>query len=301
MKARQILLDNLSLLFEEERGVREKRLYELSALACEIASSMEGRAFSEENEEYLRNCCFSVFSSEGKAYDTVMYPTKAAQNEELASELSHDAVAFALFLSECVRAKGTPPPPWREKRGAVRIAYVSTPRADRAYLALADRRQDVSVVYVENAAAAAQAVLAEKADYALLPYMAAEENILPGTAKLIDRHELCLDCLIRLTEGEERFSYALLSSEVTPFLSSEDMCLALLLTADSYAHLGRMLSAFSALGYREPALSSAKEEYGRVRANITLSGEGDPFALWVYLSLSSVGFSLRGRYPVIYG
>ncbi len=301
MRKEQILFDNLSLLKKEERHTREKRLYELSVLAGEVATAMEGAPFSAENEEYLRKCGSLVFSSDVKAYDTVMYPTDALENEELADGLSCDAAAFALFLSECLSGKGALASPWREKTGGGRVAYVKTPRADRAYLALAAKRQNVSVVYVENAAAAVQAMLAGGADYALLPYMSAEQTVLSGTAKLIDRHELCLGGVVTLSEGEERFSFALLSPEVAPLLFSADMRLALRLTADSYAHLGRMLSAFSALGYGQTALCAAEEEYGRVHADVTLNGEGDPLALWVYLSLYSVGFSLRGRYPVIEG
>ena len=107
--------------------------------------------------------------------------------------------------------------------------------------------------------------------------------------------------LVRLSEGEQELSFALLSNEVTPFLFSEDMCLMLLLTADSYAHLGRMLSALTVFGYRQTALSTTAEEYGRVRANVALGGDGNYLALWIYLSLYSVGFSLFGRYPVIEG
>ena len=300
MKKEAIVLENLALLSEQREQVGEKRLYEMSELSRLAFAAMEGEPFSAENEEFLRKRYSSVFSLGNEAYDTVMYPCRDAQNEAAASQLSQDATAFALFFAELVAQKGDPRPPWSEKKGAVRIAYVPSSRSDSAYLAIAEKRRDASVLYVENATSAVQAVLSGEAAYALLPYMAAGDTVLPGTVRLIDSHELYINGVVTLTEEEEHFSFALLSPLPAPLLSVGDMRLSLRLTADSYAHLGRMLSAFSAFGYAKAELSATKEEYGRVCAQVTLGAEGNTLALWAYLSLYSVGFTLRGRYPLIY-
>ena len=69
------------------------------------------------------------------------------------------------------------------------------------------------------------------------------------------------------------------------------------LTADSFATLGTVFSTLSVFGLRQTEFLPEKEEYGRVCGRITLEGDGNLPALWLYLSFLSVGASFLGRYP----
>ena len=112
-------------------------------------------------------------------------------------------------------------------------------------------------------------------------------------------NDLSLSALITVTEGEGRLAYAVFSSELSPYAMTDRMSYCISVTADSYAHLGRILSAVPVFGYSQTALSVGDDEYGRVRARLTLCGDGDAMALWLYLLLYSVSSTLLGRYPTI--
>jgi hypothetical protein len=214
-------------------------------------------------------------------------------------ELRADLCAFSLFLAERTSADVKRPIPWREAaHSGSRIAYVPSAWADRAYLALAGEREDATVLYARSAAAAVDLLLVGEADFALLPYASGSGEPLLAIERLCARHDLCISALITVQDGDDRPIYALVSTLLSPFSVQEDMLLSLYLTADSYEHLGRLLSAFPLFGYRQIGLSCEVEEYGRVRGRITLEGEGNAIALYIYLSLSSAGFSILGRYPM---
>ena len=69
------------------------------------------------------------------------------------------------------------------------------------------------------------------------------------------------------------------------------------MSATDLGHLSAMMAELPLFGFRQTALFSEGETYGRVSARLSLAGEGDAMALFIYFSLFSNGFSLLGRYP----
>lgn len=293
-----VLRENLAALEEEQGRLSEKLLYEISELASEVCEIIKDDPYGEETAALFR---------QGRAF----FPSAPLQKKETpkaylfalceSGEASYSTclVAFSVFLSERLRALKKGIDPWEEKKTPARIAYVPAGSAESAYLALAGIRADASVRYVGTTREAAEALLSHAADYAMVPYRSADGEILPAVSRLLNEHDLSIGALVSVPRGEAQLGYALLSTDISPFVYSDRMALSVRLTAESFAHLGKMLSAIPALGYIQTELIPEREEYGRVCAAVTLTGNGDAVALWLYLSLYSVGFSFLGRYPVI--
>ena len=164
---------------------------------------------------------------------------------------------------------------------------------------MAEARRDASVHYADSAADAVAALLSHRADFALLPFISAKGEPLIGIHRLWMQNDLFISALVTVSEGEEKLIYALFSSELSPYVPNDRMALAFKLTVDSYAHLGRLLANLPVFGYIQTSLSTEGEEYGRVCVRLSLVGDGDVTALWIYFSLYAVGASLLGRYPII--
>ncbi len=299
MTAFEIIKENLSSLKAKSDLLSEKRLYELSELADVIHTQLSEEFREGEWEESF----FRLRVPELLWCDVLHLETPSEYlpflKKDSERDLSTDLCAFSVFLAERIGANVKRPFPWREaERGGSRIAYIPSAWADRAYLALAGEREDAAVLYARSASAVVDALLVGEADFALLPYASAEGEPLLGIERLCARHDLCISALVTVFEGDDRPIYALVSTEPCPYSVKENMLLSLSLTADSYEHLGRLLSAFPLFGYRQRGLSCTEEEYGRIRGRITLEGEGNAIALYIYLSLCSVGFSILGRYPM---
>ena len=294
MKRRAVVGENLSRLFSEGDRNFALTLYELSELARLAAERVRGlsldereRVLSEMLSHYVQK-----LEGEGEAPDAYAPFFKASDR----AGFSIRAAAFSVFLCE-LEKEGARQLPFRERRvGAPRICYVKGARTDALYLALSARRTGVSVSYAERSEDAVRAVASERADYALLPF-ALDGERLAATLSLVDRHELCLAGTMDVKEGEGVFTYALFSKACAPFEEGVDMRLDVRLTADEFATLGTVFSTLSAFGFRGADFLPEKEEYGRACGRVTLQGDGNLPALWLYLSFLSVGASFLGRYP----
>ena len=292
--------ENLFALSAEEMLITEKKLYELSELSELLYLQIKDDLHSDETEALLQRGNAEGFLAEIPNNDACPAEYALFLKDRKRLSFSAEAAALSFFLSERIQADGDVNFLWRDRptRGA-RIAYVPAGKAEQAYFALSEIRKEAAVYYAASAADAVAALFAHQADYAMLPFMAASGETLSGTERLWLENDLCLSALITITVGEEKLAYALFSTEISPFAVREKMSLTLTVTADSYAHLGSILTALPLFGYTTTAVSSVGEEYGRVRARITLCDAGDATALWLYLSLYSAGFSLIGRYPTI--
>lgn len=289
---------NLSSLKRASGRLAEKRLYEFSELASVLFAEIGEEIFSDETAALLRQSRTVLWHA--LPLDTGTPPEYLplfAQKDD--AEESLDLSALSSFLAERIRREHADAFPWEEKQIGARVAYVPTVTAEEAYFALSAKRADASVLYADNTRGATELVLSGRADYALVPYATADGEPLAGVFRLLTEGDLLLSALVFVPREEGRLTYALLSDRAAPFVSSADMRITLRLTAKDHAHLGRMLAAFPTFGYGQTDLLPEREEYGRVCARVTLAGDGDPVALWIYLSFYSVGFSFLGRYPLI--
>ena len=287
---------NLAALEGESAVLSEKILYELSELSAIVYEKIEGDLQGDEAESL-----FHSSKAEDFLFSALEHPDTPQEYFPLLREkrllsFASQLAAFSVFLAE----KFGDALPFREEtKRRARIAYVPSGRADSAYMALAGKRRDAAVSYAENAVDAIAALLSHKADFAMLPYMLTQGGELSGIQKLWRENDLYIAALISVPSGEERLIYALLSDTLSPYVVSSDMQCFFEITADSFAHMGRILSSFSFFDYKTASLRTESEEYGRVRARVSLLGEGNAFALWIFLSLYSVGFSFLGRCPLI--
>lgn len=292
--------ENLRSLSREDERITEKKLYELSELSELLYERVREALEGEEADSLLHRGNTEDFFCELTENEDLPPEYVAFLKDRKHRSFSAEVAAFSFFLSERFRAHGEDGFLWREvhTKGA-RIAYVPAGKAERAFFALSELRKEAAVYYASSAADAVAALLSHQADYAMLPYMAASGEILGGTERLWLQRDLSLSAVITIAEGEEKLVYALFSVNPSPYITTDSMSLSFIVAADSYAHLGNILATFPLFGYHETALSAMGEEYGRVRARVTLCGAGDAMALWLYLSLYSAGFSLTGKYPTI--
>ena len=291
--------ENLSLLHKDMMHVSEKTLYELSELSEILYKRMGYDLHTETAEMLLHRGSVAPF-----LFSTLQDEIPAAYKHILKEKetFTHAVYvcAFSLFLSEKIRKGGKNALPWKEQgRARARIVYVPSSKADEAYFTLAALRREASVVYAESTQDAINILLSREADFAMLPYLSANGERVRGVDRLCAQNDLYLCARISFPEKEDTLVYALFSTQIAPYIQTDTMALSLQITADSYAHLGRILSAIPAFGYEQASLFTEAEEYGRVRACAELFGEGDALALWLYLSLYSAGSTLLGRYPVI--
>lgn len=291
--------ENLSRLKKDAAHISEKTLYELSELSEIVYRKIGGRLYGEEAEMLLHRG-----SAEPFLFKTINecapreYQRLLCEAETLA--FSSHVCAFSQFLAEKIRKGSERSIPWTEKKlRRARIVYVPSGKADEAYFSLASIRNDTSVLYATSTQDAVNALLSREADYAMLPYLSASGERISGVDRLRLKHELYLCACISVPEREERLVYALFSAQNSPYVETERMALSIQITADSYSHLGHILSLIPAFGYEQTALFTEAEEYGRVRARMDLVGNGDALSLWIYLSLYSAGSTLLGRYPMI--
>ena len=291
--------ENLAHLHGDFFRISEKTLYELYELSEIFYNKMEGSLEGEAAEMLLHRGSTESFFL-GGLYEGVPVEYESVLREEETLVFASRVCAFSIFLSERLRKGGASPLPWREeKKTRVRVVYVPSGKAEEAYFALASLREDVSVLYATSTQDAVNALLSKAADYAMLPYLSANGERILGVERLCAQNDLYLCARIAVPEREARLVYALFSSENSPDAITDAMALSVQVTADSYAHLGRILSVLPALGYEQIALFTEAEEYGRVRARLELVDGGDALALWIFLSLYSAGSSLLGRYPMI--
>lgn len=291
---------NLAALAEEGARITEKRLYELSELSRVVYEKIKDDLGGEENESLFHrgNTDALLFDAlDGEEIPTEYLPLLGKMQ---ALSASLEIASFSLFLAEEIRSHDALFSPWRESHTPnARIAYVPTGKAEKAYFALADARKDASVHYATSASDALSALLSHQADFVMLPYISASGQTLSGTERLWMENDLFLSALVTVANGEEKLVYALLSSFLSPYAETDGMSLCLEVIADTYAHLGRIFSVLPVLGYRQTSVFAEWEEYGRIRARITLDGDGDDVALWLYLSFDSAGMTPLGRYPTL--
>lgn len=290
--------ENLSALEGVSGRLAEKRLYEFSELSRVLYGEIGEELFGEETAALLRRSRAALRDVPCLHGDTPPeYLPLLAQKDDATESFA--LAALSSFFAEHVRRERAGARPWAESEIGASVAYVPTGSADEAYFALSAKRGDASVLYADNTRGATELVLSGRADYALVPYATASGEPLAGVSRLLTEGDLFLAALVFVPREEGRLTYALLSDRPAPFVTSADMRITLRLTAEDHAHLGRMLAAFPAFGYGQTDLLPEREEYGRVCARVTLAKDGDPIALWTYLSFYSVGFSFLGRYPLI--
>ena len=300
MKPFDVIRENLSVLAAEEARVTEKTLYELSELSSLLYERVKDDLFTEDAEALLHRGTLQEFLLDISVNATLPSGYAMLLKDKHSLSALSEVCAFAHFLSERIQEDCSGYTPWRStaSRGA-RIAYVPAVRTEKAYFALSALKNDASVLYVSSASDAVSELLANRADYALLPYVAAKGEPLVGIHRLAAQNDLYFSAIVTLVEGDERFVYALFSQDFAPFAQTDCMVHSFKITAESYSHLGRILSAIPVFGYTQTSLSTESEEYGRVRAHLSLRGDGDETALWIYFSLYAVGVSHLGRYPII--
>ena len=298
MTALDTITENFHILEKEHGALSEKLLYELSELARTVFERIKNDFQSEETIELFRQSRVATLTSSLANDETPAEYFSILKARESGS-YSVSLAAFSVFLSELFRAKDPMLLPWHEEKGGKRIVYVPGGLADEAYFALSRLRSDVTVLYADSTRGVLDSLMAGKADYAMLPYISAEGDLLSGVSRFLTMHDLSFSALVSVPRGEGRFVYALLAPVFSPFVALESMHLSFRVTAESFSHLGAMLSAFPIMGYRQTEFVPEREEYGRACGRVTLTGDGDTLALWTYLSLYSVGFSFLGRYPNI--
>lgn len=298
MTATDIIKENMATIKGEQSRLAEKLLYELSELSALVYQNIRDDLDGEETVEFFHKYR-SEFLASVLADENTPFAYLAALKERGNASYSQSLASFSVFLAERIRADRPTLLPWEEYDGGARITYVHAAMADEVYFALSQMRDGVSVSYSDSARLSVDALRSNRADYAMLPYMSREGELLSGVSRMLDSHDLFIAALVSVTKEDGRLFYVLLSSRVSPFLSMEKMALSFRVTAESFNHLGHMFSAFSAMGFLQTDFVPEREEYGRVCGRVTLTGEGDPLALWAYLSLYSVGFSFLGRYPII--
>lgn len=298
MTALDTIKENLHALEKEHGVISEKLLYEISELSDTVFEKIKHSLYSEDTAELFRRSrvatLSSALSTEGTPRE-YLFALKAREDDAYSISLA----AFSLFLSERFRKEEPALLPWHEAHGGARIVYVPASLADEVYFALAKRRREATVLYADSTRATVEMLAAGRADYAMLPYMSAEGELLSGVSRLLSLHDFSFAALVSLSRESGKLVYALLSRTPSPFICTESMNLSFRLTADSFAHLGAMFSAFPVMGYTQSDFFPEREEYGRVCGRVTLTGDGDACALWTYLSLYAVGFSFLGRYPNI--
>ena len=298
MTALDTIKENLHALEKEHGMLSEKLLYEISELSDTVFEKIKHALYSEDTAELFRRSRVAALASALSTEETPREYLSALKAREDAT-YSLGLAAFSLFLSERFRKDEPELLPWREIDGRARIVYVPASLADDVYFALAKRRQDATVLYAENTRGAVEMLVSGRADYAMLPYMSADGELLSGISRFLTLHDLSFAALVSLSRESGKLVYALLSRTPSPFVYDEGMHLSFRLTADSYAHLGAIFSALPVMGYTQSEFFPEREEYGRVCGRVTLTGAGDACALWTYLSLYAVGFSFLGRYPNI--
>lgn len=291
---------NLSALAEAEARISEKKLYELSELSFLFYERVKDDLHGEEDASLFHRSIMDCFLFEELEKKDIPAEYVSPLKEKLHLCTATEIAAFALFLSERIREGEGAYFPFKETPTArARISYVPAGKAERAYFALAEARPGASVHYADSAADAVAALLAHRADFALLPFVSAKGESLPGIHRLWMQNDLLLSALVIVSEGEEKLVYALFSSDLSPYVENDRMAVTFKITVDSYAHLGRLLASLPIFGYTQKSLSTEGEEYGRVCVRLSLVGDGDVKALWIYLSLYAVSASLLGRYPII--
>ena len=298
MTALDTIKENLHALEKEHGVLSEKLLYEISELSGTVFEKIKHSLYSEDTAELFRRSRVADLASALAGEETpseYLSTLKAREDDTYSLSLA----AFSLFLSERFRKEKPSLLPWHEARGGARIVYVPASLADDVYFALAKLRREATVLYAESTRGAVEMLVAGRADYAMLPYMSAEGELLSGVSRLLPLHDLSFAALVSLSRENGKLVYALLSRAPSPFVLDGCMNLSFRLTAESFAHLGAMFSAFPVMGYTQLEFFPEREEYGRVCGRVTLTGDGDACALWTYLSLYSVGFSFLGRYPNI--
>lgn len=288
-----VLLLKNSLKELKTEGERQKELLlftlsELSVLWLEEAKD------SLLDDGTLRLSLPHAQPEEGGALPKAYAPLLRESEED---ERSLAFAALAVFLAKGLRERDAAFSPWRKTapKGG-RICYLPSAPAEAAYGACAKVRSDVSVSPVDNVMLGCAALAAEDADYLLLPYATASGTRLSSTEKLVEEYDLYTVAMVQMEAEGGR--YGLFSLHNAPFAEREQMYLSLRFTANSYPHMGRMLSAFAALGFSVKELSSA-DDYGRVSCRAVLGEKGDALALWLYLCLYAGGFSFLGRFPLL--
>lgn len=290
--AAALLGEGLLGLDREVDELRKLRLFTLSELA---------EALTEEAKASLREegiLSLSPFPPSGNAAEgcpAEYLPLLRAQGEDTRAA---DLVALSVFLAERLAGEIDPVAAWRASRPkGSRICYVPSTHAEAAYAVCVAEKESVSLLLADNAELGCAALTSGNADYLLLPYAGKSGTRLVSTERLIERYDLYTVALLRLREEEGEVTYGLFSLYSAPFAEREEMLLSLRVTVASYADLGRMLTAFSALGFAVEELATVTEDYGRVTCKVILREMGNDTALWLYLCLYAGSFSFLGRFP----
>ncbi len=289
-----ILRENLVDLTQRTTKNEKIKLYELAELA-EMADIMT-------NEPALPFSLEGLYQEKTEEAATVPMAYMPLLRERKNAMASADLAAFASFLSARFSALPDFRYPWEEKSPPkARICYLPSPQAEAAYAACAAFCNDASVYFADGAEQGCEAVVSGEADYVLLPYITASGLRFSSTEKLIKRYDLYTAAAVNIAEEERGVLYGLFAATNHPFFEKDDMLFALRFTAESYAHMGYILSAFGAFEFSALHFSSHWEDYDRVECHVVLKNKGNYMALWTYLYLYANGFSVLGRFPLISG
>lgn len=289
-----LLRAGLRDLEKESVARRGLRLFALSELAEAVSEEAKASLLREGTPAQM---LLTKAEDVGQGTPAVYRPLLEARGEDAHAS---DLLALAVFLAERIAKEIDPVTAFRASRpGDCRICYVPSARAEAAYAVCLNNGDNVSLLLADNAELGCAALAAGDADYLLLPYAGASGARLVSTERLVERYDLYTAATVRLREEEGEVTYGLFSAYSAPFAEREEMLLSLRFTAESHSHLGRMLTAFDALGFTVRELVSLPEDYGRVKVRAVLEGKGNYTALWLYLSLYAGSFSFGGLFPVL--
>ena len=299
MGARQTVRRNLERLAAARAADRELYLLSLSELAEQILSSLGEVGRIEEMMDLLGEGSFRELLAPHAVGEDVLGVLRPLMVEMSSLDLASDFAALSLLLSEQIARMHGRTLPWRERAlERARVAYLPSPRAEAAFLRLCKERPETALLYTESMEGACDA-LAEKADYALLPYTAEDGTPLRSVLQLVGRHDLYLCASVPVQGEDAAVRYALFSKEIAPFLATHVMQTDVRVSATSLAHLSAMMAQLPLFGFQQTAYFPEGEAYGRVLGRLSLAGTGDALALFIYFSLFANGFSLLGRYPLL--
>ncbi len=289
-----LLREGLRDLEKEAIARRSLRLFALSELAEAVSEEAKASLLREETPAQA----FLTKAEEvGQDMPAEYLPLMEARGEDARAS---DLVALSVFLAERLEKEIDPVTAFRASRPkGCRICYLPSAHAEAAYAVCLSNGENVSLLLADNAELGCAALAAGDADYLLLPYAGALGTRLVSTERLVERYDLYTAATVRLREEEGEVTYGLFSAYSAPFAEREEMLLSLRFTAESHSHLGRMLTAFAALGFTVKELVSIPEDYGRVKGRAALEGKGNHTALWLYLCLYAGSFSFTGLFPVL--
>lgn len=303
-KAGEIFRTDMETLVSRTEPVEEQKMFLLRERALFFARKIREDAKNDPAGAFYR--LFPEMRGDVGKSAEASDPGKELYGEELrflrtARSLGERA-AFCRFLSrELGYDLFTAYPPLRGKKQKTgcRVCYVRSAVTEEVMLRVSGYVPDAVASYASSAAEACAAVAAGDADYVILPWENAGER-LPSMVRLAEKHELRTAALFRRDpEDETEGCCALLSRTVMPFVRTADPNADIRVPCSSAENGVQLCGACGLFSLRCDRVSVLPTDYGRFVLRFTLGGSGDMVGYFLFLAISSPGFSVSGIYPVL--